>query len=92
MQGDVPHSLGVDIFPLLNFLLVFLDLLITWQLITLKVITILVQSYIVWTGVGEDALLALQHEEAFHGMGPCLVVWASEDGDKSGEAGQHVSC
>ena len=40
----------------------------------------------------QDTPLTLRHEEAFHGSGPDLVVWAGEDGNKGGEAGRHVSC
>ena len=40
--------------------------------------------------MGQNTPLALQHEEAFHGSGPDLIVWVREDGNKGGEAGQHV--
>ena len=42
--------------------------------------------------MGEYTPLTLRHEEASHGWGPDLVVGTSEDENKGGEAGRHVSC
>ena len=91
-EHDVADGLLVIILPILDFLLVGRYVLFRWCVIPSDQDSSAVNGYVGRTWSGEDTPLALQHEEAFHGSGPHLVVGTREDGNKDGEAGRHVSC
>ena len=91
-EHHVSDGFLVIIFPILDLVLICRNLFIQWGLVSSECDSPAIQSDVSGARSGEYTPLALRHEEAFHGSGPGLVVRAREDGDKSGEAGRHISC
>ena len=91
-EHHVTDGLLVIIFPIFDLVLICRDLFFRRGLVSSECDSPAIQSDVSGARSGEYVPLALQHEEALHGDGPGLVVRAGEDGDKSSEAGRHVSC